>query len=177
MACQRLLSLRVRGPAALARKQVDRLFAGLAETVKHHADPEVRGGAIHALAGWEEARARRLLLAVVEDGRQPAIARAEAAEGLAFLMMGESGSERVRAVRALRLALDDASARVRFWSLYALGMLHAEEARSDVESLVGDVSVWSDGWWSVGDEARDVLDVMSGGTWPVRSVETSPRSG
>jgi hypothetical protein len=112
----------------------------------------------------------KVLLALLRDLSQPSRSRAEAAETIGYDFQFDRGPNREPIILALRTALNDPHADVRFWSLYALGTMRAIETRAEVEALLNDDAVWCPGWWTVGDEARNVLAVFDGHPWPKREV-------
>lgn len=168
-AAARLSFVRTTGPGAIALRQSARMKARLLEAVLGNAGLEARCEAAHALGFHCDGRIRRALIAMLADGAQPAALRATVTEIIAFELQFDRGRDREDAIGLFRRALRDPVPEVRFWSLYGLGMLGAREARDEVASLVDDVASFP-GWWSVGDEARDVLAVFDGMPWPDRSA-------
>jgi hypothetical protein len=163
------------GRGAPPRKQLDRTFAAVVDILRQHPNAEARKGAAYVLAFWGERRTVRPLLAALENESEDAHVRAMAAEGIGYALQYDPHPLKARAVAALRSALSSSSADIRFFSVFALGTVKAEEARGDVEALVNDPAVFSPGWWTVGEEARDALLVLDGGGWPERdSFETTP---
>ncbi|RYE82416.1 MAG: hypothetical protein EOO75_20740 [Myxococcales bacterium] len=76
--------------------------------------------------------------------------------------------ERIRA--ALAAGLRDDAALVRFWCLYAVGVLRLTELRAEVERLAASDPEVIPGWWRVSEEASDVLTCWDTGDWPERSL-------
>lgn len=158
-ASRRLSEVRLRGPGSLRPRQVASLMMRFRDAVLRHPDADTRRDVAYLLAQWGDQRTVGVFLTVVADpGAEPEI-RGLAAEALGFDLQfaPEASALRSRAVATLRTCLTDAAPAVRFWSLYALGTLDARDARGDVAKLVGDDAIFREGFWSVGDEAREVL--------------------
>jgi HEAT repeat protein len=149
------------------RKQVDAVFAALANVARKDPSAAVRIDAVYALSHWHEPRAARPLLSVFADTSQPAELRGRAAEGIGWILGAERGSKalRTQVADALSLALKDPAVEVRFWAVYALGHLQAKSARPELERLSTTDHEECPGMWSVGDEARDVLSFWDGRGW------------
>jgi len=175
-ACQALSELRVRGPGAPARRQLDAAFARVCHAMRTSESSGVRRDAAYVLLHWPQKRALGALVAVVADAKEDPLVRGQAAEGVGWhLQFVKHPESRERAIAALRSGLADAAPAVRFWSAYALGMGKAEEARAELEKLArsGDPAVWQNGWWTVGEEAQDAVEVLDGRPWPDRIPATA----
>jgi len=57
---------------------------------------------------------------------------------------------------------------VRFWSAFALGKLRSRRAVAHLRDLLTDAT-GVPGWWSVGEEAFDAIEVIEGRTPPERT--------
>lgn len=158
-ATRRLAELRLRGPGSLRPRQVAALIARLQAAVVRHPDPDTRRDVAYLLAQWGDRRTVGVFLGLLTDVAAEPEIRGLAAEALGFDLqfVPRASALRSRTVAALRGCLTDAAPAVRFWSLYALGTLDAREARADVAKLGDDEAIFREGFWSVGDEAREVL--------------------
>lgn len=164
--------LRVFGPGAHARRQVDRSFAALARLLR--ADPEeaVRHAAAYALTSWFQRRAAWALWGALVDERETPQVRGQAAEGIGNQLMSftKLAPARQRQVEAaLAAGLRDPAPELRFWCLYAVGQMRLVHLRDEVAALRGDTALcpWM---WRVGDEAADVLTYFDTGVWPDREL-------
>ena len=101
----------------------------------------------------------RSLIEILNDKQLDAAVRAQAPEGIGVHIRPKRRALRRVAVTALRRQLRDESPEVRFWSTFGLAMLNAREACCDLRFLQADNAVVS-GWWTVGDEASDALDLI-----------------
>ncbi len=158
-ATRRLAVVRLRGAGSLRPRQAASLLARFQTAVLRHPDTDTRRDVAYLLAQWGDRRTASVFLTVLADPAAEPEIRGLAAEALGFdLQFAPPASAlRARALQTLRKCLNDAAPAVRFWSLYALGTLDAREARADVAKLVGDEAIFREGFWSVGDEAREVL--------------------
>jgi HEAT repeat protein len=167
------------GRARVCRRQIDQVFVRIARAAQEDDDDDVRFQAAYLLGHWYELRAVRLLLRVVGAAGQTARVRGVAAEGVGERLQPDSalgaraGALRVEAVFVLRAALADAAPEVRFWSVRALGLLCAFEARSEIEALARHDTAISPHMWAVKDEAVDALAFWDTGTWPDRESSSS----
>ena len=158
----------VRPPLPSAR-QIDQIFRALAAALAKDTDPAVRSDAANAIAAWFEPRAAEVLLPVLEDETAPAEMRALAAEGIGnSLDQNRRSALHARATKALLRGLASAEAGVRFWCIFALGVMCATEARPELERLAASDDAVYPGMWGVRDEAADALAFWDTGTWPDR---------
>jgi HEAT repeat protein len=109
---------------------------------------------VYSLQHVDSDASARVLLAVFDNHDELVSVRGQAAESLANL--GHTGKP---AVPALRAALAEPSAEIRFWSAYALGYLGTAEVFEDLERLLDDPAV-VEPWGSVGNEARDAIETI-----------------
>lgn len=158
-ATRRLGGLRLRGPGSLRPRQVASLLARFRAAVLRHPDADTRRDVAYLLAQWGDRRTVGVFLTVLSDASAEPEIRGLSAEVLGFDLQfaPRASALRSRAVTSLRACLTDAAPAVRFWSLYALGTLDARETRADVAKLASDEATFREGFWSVGDEAREVL--------------------
>jgi hypothetical protein len=164
--------LRVSGPGAHARRQVDRAFAALVTVLRADPEERVRHAAAYALTSWFQRRAAWALWAALVDERETPQVRGQAAEGIgnqlmSFMKLAPTRQQRVEA--ALAAGLADPAAEVRFWCLYAVGQMLLVDLRDVVVGLCGDMALcpWM---WRVGEEAADVLTFFDAGVWPDREI-------
>lgn len=162
---------RVRGAGALPTRQSDAMFAVLATiAIDGRRSVDTRREAIVGLRWFFDRRAARVLLEVIDRPAEHAELRAEAIEGLGVVLAGarrprrDGDPLRARASAALGAGLTDPGAEIRFWSLYAVGVIGLSEHADRVRALTDDPAAAALG--SVGREARDVLEVLVGGAWP-----------
>lgn len=120
--------------------------------------------------GEDDEQALALFERIASD---PAIApgfRARALEQIG-VRLDPSDGEHVpltqRCVDTVLNCLDDPEPEVRFWALYAVGVLPLRAALAKVRTMVSDPGVVPD-MWSVGLEAQDVVQALTRGTWPFR---------
>lgn len=127
----------------------------------------VRQAAVYALMFWRHtpSSAPRVLLGAARDP-DPAV-RGFALEALARrFASARRGSESFLAVvDAVTHGLRDAEPVVRFWAIYAVGVLEVESLRGDVAALVNDPAMGL-APRTVGEEARGVLTLLDTGDWP-----------
>jgi HEAT repeat protein len=142
----------------------------LIRMMRRDREPVSREASAYALGyinpGGEARAAIQALVSVLDDLDIPRV-RAQAAESLTQLLRFRRGRLRAASERVLIQHLSDADADVRFWCAYAVGELRTKAAVSSLRQLVNDRTVVP-GWWSVGREARDALEVIAGGTWNER---------
>lgn len=131
-----------------------------------YGDPTNGEAAVYALGAAKVRRrnARRVVLtlvAILEDSTLKNEVRAQAPEEIGVHVHHQQRALRRLAVNALRRQLRDPSPDVRFWSAFGLALLSEREARHDLRRLQHDQAIVP-GWWSLGDEASDALDIIEG---------------
>lgn len=109
--------------------------------------------------GWNRhsgPRGAKALVALLNDHEQPQPVRSEACESLAYLLWRQ-------AIPTLVAASKEPDVKIRFWAAFGLGgMRHRltgaldPRAISRLEEMLDDTGVCP-GWWSVGQEALDML--------------------
>lgn len=132
--------------------------------MRRDSEPVRREASAYALGYISPGGAARAVieaLVSVLDGHDIPRVRAQAAESLAQLLRFRRGRLRASSERVLIQHLSDADADVRFWCAYAVGELRTKAAVSSLRQLANDRTVVP-GWWSVGVEARDALEVING---------------
>lgn len=152
-----------------SRRQRDQLFRAVCARLAADPDEHVRLEAAHVLTFWFEPRATEALLGAAEREGESALVRAQAIEGIGnTLQATPPGKQRQRVIPKLLGWLRDPAHEVRFWSVYAVGVLHATEARSILEELARTDEAMFQSWWRVRDEAEDALASWELGGWPER---------
>lgn len=163
--CDALWYLGYRYPwrsARPGRRQRRQAAARIVALLRDDPSERVRRDAAHVLRCWTGERdfdpTPHLLEALRDDpaGR----VRGEAAEGLGCRCRS---TPRIEA--ALAAGLSDPDPHPRFWCLYAAGQLQLEALRPQIEALIDDPGE-AEMWWTVGQEARDVLTYWDTGGWP-----------
>jgi hypothetical protein len=151
------------------RRQRDQAFRAVSARLSDDPDQAVRLAAAHVLTFWFEPRATEALLAAAAREGEGALVRGQAIEGIGNTLQGtRPGKLRQRAIPLLIGWLRDPAPAVRFWSIYAVGMLHVTEARPILEELARTDEAMFENWWRVRDEAADALASWDRGEWPDR---------
>jgi HEAT repeat protein len=152
------------------RRQRFQAFLAAVRCLRGDADAKVRARAAQAFTFWRNRQPVRALLAAAGDVGEEVRVRAQAIEGIGNTLQCE-GAPRLRALALplLLAGLRDPEPEIRFWSLYAVGVMDAREARPLVEALAaGDDSPPTSMGWTVRQEASDVLTSWDTGAWPPR---------
>jgi hypothetical protein len=131
---------------------------------------DVRAQAAYRLRWLFDLRACEPLMEVLENRAETARVRAEAAEGIGFLLNLSDRRSRLfkRATRLLIETLRDPAPEIRFWSCYALGTMRARAALPELRRLAETDDAMCPGWWLVREEAGDAIGVILGGCFPER---------
>jgi HEAT repeat protein len=137
-------------------------IAPLTDLLRHSPDYNKRVAAAYALGAMQLPGAAGALIEAVSDTAQHPAARGQAAEALANM-----GAR--QALPVLLQALHDPAVEVRFWAVSGVGALGGPEVIPELERLLSD-SEELPGWWSVGEEAADMIE-------QIRSSEHSNRRG
>ncbi|MCU0653958.1 MAG: HEAT repeat domain-containing protein [Polyangiaceae bacterium] len=168
--------LKTFGPVRNARRQIDQVFHALASQLRSDSSEGVRRAIAYELSCWGEKRAAWALLPALQDTREAAEVRGQAAEGIgkAIAERALTEAQRGKVIDALGAGLKDESPEVRFWCVYAVGQAKLMELRPEVERLKGSDSALCPGMWSVQDEASDVLTYFDTGVWPDRIAAEQP---
>lgn len=101
-----------------------------------------------------------LLARILADREESPVVRAYAAEALGHLLQHEPVFAEVRT--AIRAGLRDPAAEVRFWSVFAAGVLGLQETRPHLLHLADTDGEEIEGWWTVAEEAEWALRVLNG---------------
>jgi HEAT repeat protein len=111
----------------------------------------------------------RALLEVAADRRQLNLVREHAIEGVAEQLQSSDPADRDRhdTDAGLMALLNDPSPAVRFWSAFALGQLRTAAAVPLLHAVTMD-RMTVPGWWSVGEEASDAINIIEGREPPPR---------
>lgn len=169
------MQLRVIGPSRPPTRQIDRAFEAVRACLLRDPDEGVRLAAARALTFWWERRAARVLLGVLEDKSASPALRGQAAEGIGTCLEKHAllPTFAARVEAALSRGLDDASAEVRFWCVFASGQLELRSLRPKLEALRDHDTAPCPQFWRVCDEAADVLTFFDTGDWPERERVSS----
>jgi HEAT repeat protein len=152
-----------------SRKQRDQAFRAVAALLAGDPDQKVRVEAAHVLTFWFEPRATEALLRAAEREGESPLVRGQAIEGIGNTLQGSpTGKRRARVIPKLLAWLRDPAVEVRFWSIYAAGVLEVTEARPILEELARTDDAMFENWWRVRDEAADALASWDHGEWPDR---------
>lgn len=133
-------------------------------------DDKVRLLLLYAISHNHDPAAFETLKRIFVDSREAPAIRGQCAEGLAYLLLFMDGRRIAHkaAVNVLTTALDDPSAEVRFWAIFALGSAGAKSALPKLRLLAKSDNARVEGWRRVKDEAADVIEVLETGEWPDR---------
>lgn len=152
------------------RRQRFQVFRAVVRCLREDADERVRARAAQAFLFWPWLQATRPLLDAASAPGETARVRAQAIECLGNSLQGREAPAQRRLVMPLVLAgLRDPEPEIRFWSVYAVGVMRALEARPVVAALAaGDDSPPTHMGWTVRAEALGVLAFWDTGRWPDR---------
>lgn len=125
-------------------------IAPLTDLLRHSPDYNKRVAAAYALGAMQLPGAAGALIEAVSDTAQHPAARGQAAEALANM-----GAR--QALPVLLQAMHDPAVEVRFWAVSGVGALGGPEVIPVLERLLSD-SEELPGWWSVGEEAADMIE-------------------
>jgi HEAT repeat protein len=172
--------LRPRGLDVRPVSQRDALFDALARIARDAArSVDVRIASVQALRGFFDRRSIRVFARLLADRSQPASLRAECAEAIGFSAsayarpdgrwtVGDRLLDRA-VLDALHLAVEDEDPSVRFWAVYAIGSLRDGSFEPTLTRLAATDHAHVPSFWTVAEEASDVLEVLRGGEWPRRA--------
>lgn len=147
---------------------------------KHELQREMAG---YALAGSHPCGESKHIVtfaftSVLLNKNESSRVRGQAAEGLGCIHGYTDKRNRAFKIakNALLEALKDEEADVLFWSAYALGVMNVKEAVGPLKKLMGDERHVKS-FWTVGQEASDVIHAIETGIWPDRVVPTKNEVG
>ena len=150
-----------RWKAATALSKVDdpRTLRRVERLLEKRGHDEGRAAAAYVLGFSGETEASDALAQRLADTEVSPVVRAHAAEALGHLLQHQ------RVLAEIRLAivscLRDPEPEVRFWSVFAAGVLGLQESRPQLERLKSDEAI-VEGWWTVGQEAEWALRCLDG---------------
>ena len=119
-------------------------------------DDAKRWQAATALAQVDDPRTLRRVERLLEKRGHE---QGRAAEALGHLLQYQQVIVDIRT--AIVSSLRDPEPEVRFWSVFAAGVLNLQESRPQLERLKGDEAI-VEGWWSIGQEAEWALRCLDG---------------
>jgi HEAT repeat protein len=119
-----------------------------------------RAAAAYVLGFSGDADMASSLAGALADPEESDVVRAYSAEALGHLLQHEPVLAEVRT--AIRAGLRDSAPEVRFWCLFAAGVLGLQELRAQIVHLADSDGDEIDGWWSVAEEAEWALRVLDG---------------
>jgi HEAT repeat protein len=153
-----------------------RLIKPLIKLISEGKHPLQKEMAAYALAwilpkGEEEFLVTKIFIKILLDKNEDANVRGQTAEGIGLILDCDKRKRAYKlAVPALLEALKDPESEVRFWSCYAVGMMNVKEAIPLLKKLVKDKEMIK-GFWTVGEEASDVITAIETGVWSGRLPE------
>lgn len=113
---------------------------------------EKRVASAYALGLLCDKRGIKPLVSILGDKDAPPQVRAQSAEALTYF-----NNKSRDVIKVIMLGLQDPSAEVRFWSIFALGELKVKKAIRELERVAATDNTILPGWWSVGEEASNAL--------------------
>jgi len=149
----------VRWEAAKALAAISRSdsIEPLIQIMRHGKTANIREAAAYALSSMFSKRSKQAaqsLLSVLNDKKEKAIVRAQAAEGLGNLQYHP-------AFNSLMSALNDKNVEIRFWSVFALGKLGDLRAVPKLRDMAQHDSGALPRWGSIKKEARDAISAIN----------------
>jgi HEAT repeat protein len=151
-----------RWEAATALSQLDdtRTVRAVQRVLEGDGDDGARSAAAYVLGFSGGADAAPLLARVLSDRSESSEVRAYAAEALGHLLQHEPVLAEIRA--SIRAGLQDTAPEVRFWCVFAAGVLNLQETRPYLLHLADTDGAEIDGWYSVAEEAEWAMRVLNG---------------
>ena len=150
-----------RWKAATALSQVDdpRTLRRVERLLEKRGNDQGRAAAAYVLGFSGETGVSDVLARRLADTDESPVVRAHAAEALGHLLQYQQVIVDIRT--AIVSCLRDPEPEVRFWSVFAAGVLNLQESRPQLERLKGDEAI-VEGWWTVGQEAEWALRCLDG---------------
>lgn len=145
---------------ALSEVRDERTMRKVERLVQSNADDEARAAAAYVLGFAGDPDVAPALARILADRDESVVVRAYVAEALGHLLQHEPVLAEVRL--AIRGGLTDPAAEIRFWSIFAAGVLELHETRGMLERLADTDHGEVEGWWSVAEEAGWALRVLDG---------------
>jgi HEAT repeat protein len=115
---------------------------------------------------WSSKVPASIFYPIVSSSDEDPSLRGYAAEAISIRVPRRAKSEMRKAVAVLRPCLDDHSAEVRFWAVFALAGLDAREALPKLRRLVRQDHENGPFGWTVSEEAKDTIYYLTKGRWP-----------
>jgi HEAT repeat protein len=144
----------------LAREEDPKAVRAVERVFQKTGDEGSRAAAAYVLGFSGDADMASVLAQALADPEESDVVRAYAAEGLGHLLQHEPVLAEVRT--AIRVGLRDAAPEVRFWSVFAAGVLGLQELRTAIVHLADTDGEEIERWWSVAEEAEWALRVLNG---------------
>jgi HEAT repeat protein len=150
-----------RWKAATALSQVDdpRTLRRVERLLEKRGHDQGRAAAAYVLGFSGETDVSDVLARRLADTDESPVVRAHAAEALGHLLQYQQVIVDIRT--AIVSCLRDPEPEVRFWSVFAAGVLNLQESRPQLERLKGDEAI-VEGWWTIGQEAEWALRCLDG---------------
>ena len=145
---------------ALAREDDPKAVRAVERILQREGEEGSRAAAAYVLGFCGDPDMAPSLARALADPEESDVVRAYAAEGLGHLLQHEPVLAEVRT--AIRVGLHDPAPEVRFWSIFAAGVLGLQETRPYIVHLADTDGEEIDGWWSVAEEAEWALRVLNG---------------
>ncbi len=142
------------------------IAVALLRRLKAETRPTNRQAILYAVSWQGDVRAWWPLLKVLADVEETPAARGQAAEGIAYLFheLGRRRLARRIAIEVLLWALDDPSAEVRYYALFALGSSRDRSVIASLQTMVDDPGRCAAIAGTVGEEARDAVERIQDST-------------
>lgn len=144
----------------LAREDDPKVPGAVERILEKEGEEEPRAAAAYVLGFSGDPDMAPSLARVLGDPEESEVVRAYAAEGLGHLLQHEPVLAEVRT--AIRVGLRDSAPGVRFWSVFAAGVLGLQELRASIVQLADTDGEEVEGWWTVAEEAEWALRVLNG---------------
>ncbi len=144
---------------------------------RERSDPWHRLGLVHKLSNMEDPEflILRTLRQIAGDGKEYPEIRGHALEGLGYRqsVLDRRGVRYQRTAEVVRKCLESKHADVRFWASFAAGQARDKKALRALRRLRSD-KAQARGFWTVGEEARDAVNLIKGLIEEAPERETTP---
>lgn len=145
---------------ALAQENDPKAVHAVERILQRNGEDGSRAAAAYVLGFSGDVDMAPTLARALADSEESDVVRAYAAEALGHLLQHEPVLAEVRT--AIRVGLRDSAPEVRFWSVFAAGVLGLQETRAHIVHLADTDGEEIEGWWSVSEEAEWALRVLNG---------------
>jgi HEAT repeat protein len=145
---------------ALAREDDPKAVRAVERIFRTEGDEGSRAAAAYVLGFSGNADLAPVLAGTLASAEDSDVVRAYTAEAIGHLLQHQPVLAEVRT--AIRVGLHDPAPEVRFWSVFAAGVLGLQETRPYILHLADTDGEEIDGWWSVAEEAEWALRVLNG---------------